>query len=188
MEAEKYYKQKFESLDESVKGLPIIKKAAICNLAEYDEDIVFSGVNGNDYVFAFTNHGELKGLHRVESYNESYLLLNKKNVYSHIHYQMEYYGVSRCDDRLDVNFLCATEVLKDGETPSDYITCSFNFRGEKIFKTVTMENGNVDEIDYDLVEQYVDIAAKTAECAKLTKAERKMCGDGIGDALKSLFN
>lgn len=33
MEAEKYYKEKFESLDESVKVLPIIKKAAICNLA-----------------------------------------------------------------------------------------------------------------------------------------------------------
>ena len=110
----------------------------------------------------------LRGLRLEDSYNKSYFISNEKTVICRIHCTEEYFM-----GRFSVEFLCATEFVRDNEPAKDVYSCLFDCGGKRLFSTVRYNSENVyDEEESPDLAQIVEIAAKTAELKKLTRQER----------------
>ena len=121
----------------------------------------------------FIKTGEVKGLHVQDSHGMSYFVFNEKNAVFHIHCQ-EYPG---WQDAVQIEFLCGTEFLKQGEQPGDIWSCTFDAKGRRLIHSVSCF------CEEDLLVK-ATIAVKKAELLKLTKEERM---DGGSANLLRLF-
>ena len=124
----------------------------------------------------FRKQGQIKGVKLESSYDISYFLFNEK----HAEFIVE------CKEtvlfgEVSVQFICGTALLKKGETVKDIYSCCFNKNGKRLFKTETWDNGNE-----NAVIPFTEIAAKRAECIKLTKDEKLRLGKNYGFG-RSLF-
>ncbi len=108
----------------------------------------------------------VNGVKIAESYGQSYFLCAEKNVEAIVHCIEHTYF-----DRLQLQFLCGTALLKKNETAEDIYSCCFNSNGRRLCKEVCTE-----QTDPDLLAEYIRIAAKRAECRSLTKKEKEHCG------------
>lgn len=116
----------------------------------------------------FSKKGTIKGIRLEESYNQSYFVGIEKNV-EHI---IECREFLNCD-MLNIQFICGTALLKKGENITDIYSCCFNKNGRRLFKKIYW-----DAEDTDVLEQFITIAAKKAECTKLSKKEKELLGNG----------
>lgn len=122
----------------------------------------------------FVKQGEMKKIHLTKSYDKTYFVGREKNVQYHI----KCLDIG-CDDSYDINFVCGTAILRDGENTEDIFDCLFDANGKRLSKNVLYESVRFDE-DRNIVsgnlEQAVQVAVKKAELQKLTKEERKIYG------------
>ena len=116
----------------------------------------------------FSKKGAIKGIRLEESYNQSYFVGAEKNV-EHIIECREFFNC----DVLNIQFICGTALLKKGESITDIYSCCFNKKGRRLFKKICW-----DSEDTDVLEQFITIAAKKAECTKLNKKEKELLGNG----------
>lgn len=110
----------------------------------------------------FYKNGNMKGVHLEESYNLSYFVGPEKNV----KYIIECVEDTRYGT-LQIQFLCGTAFLKKDKNVTDVYSCGFNAKGKRFFKTLF-----VDADELDRLEELTAIAAKKAECIKLSKPEK----------------
>ncbi len=115
----------------------------------------------------FKKTGPLKGIHLAYSYHQSYFVGMEKNV----EYIVQCNEFLMADDSLAVEFISETALLKKNETITDIYSCAFNKKGRRLLKTHTCFYDQL-----SLIEQYVTIAVKRAECKKLNQSERKLLG------------
>ncbi len=124
----------------------------------------------------FVKKGSLKGIRLAYSYGMSYFITGEKQAEFHVHCEEQFSG-----DGVYVQFVCGTACLKKGEGNTDIYDCMFNAKGRRLFQTISYtqpsEFNNVEEGE-DL-EINISIAAKKAECKKLTKEEREYCYGGF---------
>ena len=129
----------------------------------------------------FVKKGALKGVRLEESYNQSYFVGREKYAQYMVECREILYG-----DLLHIQFICGTAFLKKSETVTEIYSCCFNKKGRRIFKKFLW-----DAAEMDTLPQYVTIAAKRAECTKLTKREKELLGNTAGSwqyfALMFLF-
>ena len=122
----------------------------------------------------FVKQGEMKKIHLAESYGRSYFVGKEKNVQYYIKCLEIGY-----DDSYEINFICGTAILKNGESTEDIFDCLFDANGKRISKKVVCHiehlNQNKNEISAKL-EQAVRVAVKRAEFQTLTKEERRLYG------------
>ena len=116
----------------------------------------------------FSKKGAIKGIRLEESYNQSYFVGAEKNV-EHIIECREFFNC----DVLNIQFICGTALLKKGESITDIYSCCFNKKGRRLFKKFCW-----DAEDTDVLEQFITIATKKAECTKLNKKEKELLGNG----------
>ena len=116
----------------------------------------------------FSKKGAIKGIRLEESYNQSYFVGAEKNV-EHIIGCREFFNC----DVLNIQFICGTALLKKGESITDIYSCCFNKKGRRLFKKICW-----DAEDSDVLEQFITVAAKKAECTKLDKKEKELLGNG----------
>ena len=114
----------------------------------------------------FCKTGALKGTRLEESYNLTYWIGMEKNARYMIHCQELLFG-----DTMHIQFLCGTAFLKKDETITDIYSCCFNAKGRRLFKTLFWFDESPDTLD-----RFVTMAAKRAECTKLTKEEKSLLG------------
>jgi hypothetical protein len=114
----------------------------------------------------FCKQGAIKGVKLEESYHLTYFLACEKNVKYMIHCTETLWG-----EDLHIEFLCGTAMLKKQETVTDIYSCCFNAKGKRLFKRVICS-----EEDLEQVEEFVQIAVKRAQCVKLKKYEKELCG------------
>lgn len=114
----------------------------------------------------FRKKSAIKGIRLEESYNQTYFVGAEKNV-EHIVQCVEFMN---CDS-LNIQFICGTAFLKKDETITDIYSCCFNKKGRRLFKKI-----NCAADDTELLDQFATIAAKRAECAKLSKKEKELLG------------
>lgn len=117
----------------------------------------------------FRKNGAIKNIRIEESYNQSYFIAAEKNV--------EFIVECRelmCYGMLQIQFMCGTALLKKGESIVDIYNCCFNKKGRSFFKTFYWNIENT-----DLLDEFVTIAAKKAECIKLNKKEKELIKDVI---------
>ena len=114
----------------------------------------------------FRKQGQIKGIKLESSYDISYFLLNEK----HAEFIVECKETVRFGEP-SVQFICGTALLKKGETATDIYSCCFNKNGKRLFKTEIWDNNNE-----NAVIPFTEIAAKRAECIKLTKDEKLRLG------------
>lgn len=112
----------------------------------------------------FRKVGGLKGLRLEESHGESYFISGEKNVEFRIECQ-EDHAFGQCR----VVFLCGTALLRKNESLTDVYSCCFDAKGRRLIKTVTFEDEEIGTL-----EEYVTVAAKKAECARLSKREKQL--------------
>ena len=117
---------------------------------------------------SFRKKGAIKGIRLEESYNQSYFVGAEKNV-EHI---IECREFLNCDV-LNIQFICGTALLKKGESITDIYSCCFNKKGRRLYKKFCW-----DAEDTDVLEQFITIATKKAECTKLNKKEKELLGNG----------
>ena len=110
----------------------------------------------------FRKKGSLKGLKVVSSYDQSYFVAREKDVEYFIKCIEEFN-----EEIFNVQFLCGTAFLKRNEVAKDVYSCCFNVKGRRLFKTMTMYDDDIFSAD-----EFARVAAKKAECEKLTKKER----------------
>lgn len=114
----------------------------------------------------FSKKGAIKGIRLQESYNQSYFIGLENNVEHIVECrELMIFGT------LQIQFVCGTALLKKGETITDIYSCCFNKNGRRLFKTFYL-----DVEDIKAAEQFVKIAAKKAECTKLSKQEKTLIG------------
>lgn len=113
---------------------------------------------------AFRKSGSLKAIRLERSYGLSYFVGPEKNAEYMILCTEYSYGSS-----FMIEFLCATAFPKKGETITDAYSCCFNAKGRRLFKTefFTKSDGATP------LSLCVEIAAKKAECTKLSNAEKE---------------
>ncbi len=116
----------------------------------------------------FSKKGAIKGIRLEESYNQSYFVGAEKNV-EHIIECREFFNC----DVLNIQFICGTALLKKGESITDIYSCCFNKKGRRLYKKFCW-----DAEDTDVLEQFITIATKKAECTKLNKKEKELLGNG----------
>lgn len=112
----------------------------------------------------FRKTGEIRGLHVQDANGLSYLVCNEKHAVFHIHCQ-EYIGAHG----KMAEFLCGTELLKNGEQPGDIWSCMFDAKGRRLIHSIS--SFGEEELFAKL-----ELAIKKAELQKLTKSERKALG------------
>lgn len=122
----------------------------------------------------FVKQGEMKKIHLAESYDKTYFVGKEKNVQYHIKCLD-----SGCNDSYNINFICGTVILRNGESAEDIFDCLFDANGKRLSKNILYESRRFDE-DRNIVsgnlEQAVHVAVKKAELQKLTKEERRIYG------------
>ena len=69
----------------------------------------------------FVKQGEMKKIHLAESYGRSYFVGKEKNVQYYIKCLEIGY-----DDSYEINFICGTAILKNGESTEDIFDCLFD--------------------------------------------------------------
>ncbi len=118
----------------------------------------------------FVRKGNIKGIRLVDSYDMSYFIANEKNAVYHIHCTETFF-----DQSFSINFICGTELLREGEISGDIYSCMFSAKGRRLLHSFYFRNDFIDEgkIKDDALEKEVRIAVKIAELLKLTKEERK---------------
>lgn len=116
----------------------------------------------------FSKKGAIKGIRLEESYNQSYFVGAEKNV-EHIIECREFFNC----DVLNIQFICGTALLKKGESIIDIYSCCFNKKGRRLYKKFCW-----DAEDTDVLEQFITIAAKKAECTKPNTKEKELLGNG----------
>ena len=116
----------------------------------------------------FSKKGAIKGIRLEESYNQSYFVGAEKNV-EHIIECREFFNC----DVLNIQFICGTALLKKGESIIDIYSCCFNKKGRRLYKKFCW-----DAEETDVLEQFITIAAKKAECTKLNTKEKELLGNG----------
>lgn len=114
---------------------------------------------------AFRKSGALKAVRLERSYGLSYFVGPEKNAEYMILCTEESSGGS-----FMIEFLCATAFPKKGECIPDAYACCFNAKGRRLFKIEFFSN---DEFGKPL-SLCIGIAAKKAECSKLSREERKL--------------
>lgn len=117
----------------------------------------------------FCKKGSVKGFRTEESYGQSYFIGREKNVTFIVHCQEHMDG-----DVLNIQFLCGTALLKRNEAIEDIYSCTFGKNGRRLFKLFSWSPESA-----GTPAQYAAIAAKRAECTKLSKDERKMLDCGM---------
>lgn len=121
----------------------------------------------------FRKKGAIKGIKLEESYNQTYFVGAEKNAEHIIHCTESVYR-----DELQIQFLCGTALLKKNESLTDVYSCCFNAKGKKLFKSIHLFEEDEPDIDFfNLLDQYTQIAAKRAECTKLSKKEKELLGN-----------
>ncbi len=122
----------------------------------------------------FVKQGEMKKIHLAESYGRSYFVGKEKNV----QYLIKCLEIGY-DDSYEINFICGTAILKNGESTEDIFDYLFDANGKRLSKKVVCHfehlNQNKNEITAKL-EQAVRVAVKRAELQKLTKEDRRIYG------------
>ena len=114
----------------------------------------------------FIKKGSIKGIRLEESYNQTYFVGVENNV--------EY--IIECREfmqfgSLQIQFISGTALFLKDETITDIYSCCFDKKGRRLFKTFLCDVEEDKEI-----EQLVTIAAKKAECTKLSKQEKTLIG------------
>ena len=117
---------------------------------------------------SFRKKGAIKGIRLEESYNQSYFVGAENNV-EHIIACREFF----ISDVLNIQFICGTALLKQGETITDIYSCCFNNKGRRLFKKFCWNSE-----DTNVLKQIITIAAKKAECIKLDIKEKELLGYG----------
>lgn len=116
----------------------------------------------------FRKKGAIKDIRLEENYGQLYFVGAEKNV-EHI---IECNEIINCD-KLNIQFICGTALLKKGETVDDIYSCCFNKKGRRLFKIFSWNSE-----DTNVLEQFIAIAAKKAECIKLDIKEKELLGYG----------
>lgn len=122
----------------------------------------------------FIKKEAMRGIHLEESYDTTYFIGMKKNVEYHI----------KCtesileDEYFNIHFLCGCAQLKKDEEIKDVYSCCFDAKGHRIFHSVFHDIPLFDTTDLiphtpSNLTSTVKIAAKKAECKRLTKEEKK---------------
>ncbi len=131
-----------------------------CQIEQYFYELGYQGEYPN-----FHKVGPMKGIHLAHNYNLTYFVGAEKKVEYIIKCTEKVYG-----GRLHIQFLCGTAIMKNNETVFDIYSCCFNKRGRRLFKTLDWQEENL-----NVLQQFVKVAAKKAECLKLTKREKECC-------------
>ena len=120
----------------------------------------------------FVKKGQIKGMRLAHSYDMSYFISGEKRVEFHV-----YCKETATAAGVYLEFLCGTACLKKNEPTADIYDCMFNAKGRRLFQTVSYTEPLTEEdrTERDDLETVVTIAAKKAQCQKLTKAEREYC-------------
>jgi hypothetical protein len=117
----------------------------------------------------FRKKGAIKGLRTEQSYGQSYFIGREKNVAFLVHCKECMDG-----DVFNTQFLCGTALLKRKESIEDIYSCTFGKNGRRLFKLFFWNPESA-----GTPAQFAAIAAKRAECTKLSKDERKMLDCGM---------
>ncbi len=118
---------------------------------------------------SFRKNGDMKGVHIEENYGQGYLIGMEKNVAYFVECRELTDGGA-----LQIQFMSGTALLKKGEVVEDIYSCCFFDKGRRLFKTFTWDaDGELDGSPRSAAE----IAAKRAECKKLSRGEREFIGN-----------
>ena len=109
----------------------------------------------------FIKTGEIRGLRVAKSHEMPYFVAREKHVVSYIHCRECLYN----GELVGMEFLCGTELVKNGEKPSGIDACRFRSKGRTFWRSVQWHM--VDE-PY----QSVRIASKKAELRSLRWSDR----------------
>ena len=114
----------------------------------------------------FRKNGAMKGFRLEYNYNMSYFVGVEKNVDYVVHCREVL-----DEDTLAIQFLCGTAFLKKDETIEDIYSCCFNKKGRRLFKEFLW-----DVKETEILDEMIIVAAKKAECTKLSKREKVLSG------------
>lgn len=124
----------------------------------------------------------MRSLHFANSYDISYLAGWHPRAAFHIHCIEE-----PIENGFIIEFLCGNALLRKGEQSKDIWACLFNAKGRSFYQHFFYQFDGAENSMEELKRAlpiYTQVAAKRAELAPLTKAERKeLCGfDGAFSA------
>ncbi len=128
-------------------------------------------VRGYDGVYpTFRKVGPMRGIHLEKSYDVSYWVGMTRSAEYWIHCTECFSPVNA----ISIDFACGTAFPKAHETVKDIYSCCFNAGGRRLCKQ-TYYSESLDENTE--LQTVVSVAAKRAECKKLTVAEKE--ADGV---------
>ncbi len=115
----------------------------------------------------FTKAGEIKGPITVESNAGNYTLFKESNVAFHVRFNENIFN-----NRIYLNALSSTEILKKDKSPNSAIYGMFDNKGHHFSVVSSFEFSNDND---DILYKSIDIAVKRAELKKLNSKEKDFC-------------
>ena len=102
----------------------------------------------------------IKGIRLAESYGMDYFVVGEKNVISHIRVNEVF------TDRMCLELICGTQVLKKNQERGDYLSCTFNSKGRTFAKAIFCEENQLGIL--------LPIADKLARLQRLSREEKSL--------------
>lgn len=173
---EMLWRKIYDRIYDSQKDYPSAPSYIDPELLESRRQTVTKGLHACGYTGQYPDFekvGGMRGVHLERSRGQCFLVGMKRRVKYIIHCT-EFFGE---DGEINIRFVCGTAFLKkkENEKDIDIYSCMFFDNGRRLMKSVDCVSYDENyESETGNIPAFAKIAAKRAECLRLTKAEKKM--------------